>query len=383
MKTVLALDATECKEQIKKPQIFSETLSAWQSIVDTLSQIAHVPAALITHVYPGGIEVSAAANCSDPSGNPYHGGDSFQLGTSHYCEAVITTQQPLLIRNALQDPAWKNNPDVKIGMVFYYGIPILWPDGTSFGTLCILDAKEQEVTETILGIMQVFRKNIETGLELLCHKQEIEQQQERYLNTSWQLNTALENTVAALASALSWRDPYTTGHQQRVADLSVQIAMKLGLSDSAQHGLYLGASIHDIGKIYVPAEILSRPGKLSKPEFEMVRSHTTVGAEIVGDIQFPWPIQQMILQHHERLDGSGYPAGLTEDDIILEARIITVADVVEAMSSHRPYRSALGLDVALDAVKAGCGVLYDADVVAACDRVFRDDHYQLQAVGNN
>jgi HD-GYP domain-containing protein (c-di-GMP phosphodiesterase class II) len=108
-----------------------------------------------------------------------------------------------------------------------------------------------------------------------------------------------------------------------------------------------------------------------------------VGAEIVGDIQFPWPIQQMILQHHERLDGSGYPAGLTGDDIILEARIITVADVVEAMSSHRPYRSALGLDVALDAVKAGCGVLYDADVVAACDRVFRDDHYQLQAVGNN
>ncbi|MDZ7753123.1 MAG: PAS domain S-box protein [Gammaproteobacteria bacterium] len=192
-----------------------------------------------------------------------------------------------------------------------------------------------------------------------------------------QLFQAMESTVSAISQAMEMRDPYTAGHQMRVARLAVAIGGAMGLSGSILNGLDFGGRIHDIGKIYIPAEILSRPGRLPPEEFALIKNHTTAGHLIIRDIDFPWPVAEMALQHHERLDGTGYPKGLEGDDIILEARIIAVADVVEAMTNHRPYRPALGLEQALDEVRAGRGVAFDADVVDACVALFEDGGFTL------
>ncbi len=191
------------------------------------------------------------------------------------------------------------------------------------------------------------------------------------------LRAALGDTIRALALAVEARDPYTAGHEQRVADLCVAIGTELDLPAERLEGLRLGALVHDIGKIYVPAEILNRPGRLSKPEFEMIKSHPEVGYGIVKDIDFPWPIAEMVRNHHERLDGSGYPRGLKGEAIDLESRILAVADVVEAISAHRPYRAALGIDKALEEVLRQRGTCFDAAVVDACVRLFREKGFSL------
>lgn len=193
-----------------------------------------------------------------------------------------------------------------------------------------------------------------------------------------QLEQALVQTIQAVAVAMEKRDPYTSGHQQRVALVAEKIAIEMGLDEDVIEGLRLGASIHDIGKIYVPAEILTRPGKITDNEFEIIKTHSMVGWEIMKDINFPWPVSDMILQHHERLDGSGYPNGIKGDEIILEARIIAVADVVEAMASHRPYRAGLGMGEAIKEIKAHAGTSYDADVVAACVSLVEEKGFTLK-----
>lgn len=349
-----------------KPAVDQKLRQAWQKIVDMLAEFVNVPAALVMQVHPTQIEVFSTSKSVFK--NPYEQGETAELGHGLYCETVLRSHTPLLVPNALNDPNWDQNPDIKLGMIFYYGVPILWPDGTSFGTLCILDHQERQLANWAQDLIQVLRKSIESGLEILY----IQQQN---MQVTLQLNDVLESTITALVSALACRDPYTAEHQKRVADLTIKIADRMGLEQQLYRGLYLGAAIHDVGKIYVPSEILNRPGKLSAPEFEIIKSHPMVGAQIVKDIEFPWPIQNIILQHHERLDGSGYPQGLAGTDILLEARILAVADVVEAMSSHRPYRSALGLDVALASVRAGRGIIYDADVVDACLELFERDNY--------
>ncbi len=185
------------------------------------------------------------------------------------------------------------------------------------------------------------------------------------------LRKALEGTVHALAATAEMRDPYTAGHQRRVAELASAIAKEMGLPREQIEGIHMAGLIHDIGKISVPAEILSKPSKLNKMEMDLIKTHSQVGYDILKGIDFPWPIAEIVLQHHERLDRSGYPQGLKDDEILLEARILAVADVVEAMSSHRPYRPALGIDAALDEIKKGKGRLYDPNVVDACLAVFK------------
>ena len=193
------------------------------------------------------------------------------------------------------------------------------------------------------------------------------------------LRAALEQTIHVIAETVDQRDPYTAGHERRVADLCVRIAQKLGLSADRTHGLHLAASIHDLGKIGIPAEILSKPGLLTPPQFNLLKEHAQLGYDILKNVAFPWPIADIVLQHHERLDGSGYPHGLKADAISFEARILAVADVVEAMSSHRPYRAARGVEVALDEVLAQRGTLYDAQIADACARIFREDGYEFPA----
>jgi PAS domain S-box-containing protein len=191
------------------------------------------------------------------------------------------------------------------------------------------------------------------------------------------LSLSLEQTIEVIAETVDHRDPYTAGHQRRVADLCVAIAGRLGLSSKETQGLRLAAGIHDLGKIGIPAEILANPGRLTENQYNLLKEHAQLGYEIVKNVQFPWPIAQMILQHHERLDGSGYPRGLKADEILLESRILAVADVVEAMSSHRPYRASRGIDDALDEVESQSGALYDPEAVEACVNLFRREGYRF------
>jgi len=183
------------------------------------------------------------------------------------------------------------------------------------------------------------------------------------------LRKTIGAAIRTLAATVEMRDPYTAGHQQRVADLARKIAREMSLDNDKVLGLGLASVIHDIGKISVPAEILSKPTKLTSIEFSLIQSHSQAAYDILKDMEFPWPIAEIVYQHHERLDGTGYPRGLKGEEISLEALIIAVADVVEAMSSHRPYRPGLGIDAALEEIKKNRGILYDPDAVDACLRL--------------
>jgi putative nucleotidyltransferase with HDIG domain len=176
------------------------------------------------------------------------------------------------------------------------------------------------------------------------------------------------------------RDPYTSGHQHRVASLARAIAGEIDISSDQAEGVYMAAAIHDIGKISLPAEILSKPVKLSDIEVQMIQAHSQVGYDILKNIDFPWPIAEIVLQHHERMDGSGYPNKLVGDEILLEARIVGVADVVETMASHRPYRPSIGLDKALEEIAHNKTVLYDSQVVDACLSLFSEKGYELPSL---
>lgn len=204
---------------------------------------------------------------------------------------------------------------------------------------------------------------------MLVHTGDLKQRIKEGEEAQLALERALEGTIAAVASTIEVRDPYTAGHQRRVADIAVAIGRELGLPAHRLKGLQVAGTIHDIGKIAVPAEMLTRPGRLSALEFDIIRGHARDGAEIIKEVRFPWPVADMVLHHHERMDGSGYPDGLKGEEILFEARILAVADVVEAIASDRPYRAALGLDVALREISAGRGTKFDAAVVDACLRL--------------
>jgi len=190
-----------------------------------------------------------------------------------------------------------------------------------------------------------------------------------YVNTErkwYETEKAVNGVIHAVSLMMASRDPYTASHQRRVAELARYIANRMGLSEWQITGVYVAGLLHDVGKVAVPAEILSKSGKISQYEYSIIKCHSRLGYDILNKTNFPWPVNTAILQHHERLNGSGYPAGASGREIIIEARILGVADVVEAMSSHRPYRPSLGLGAALGEIAAKRGVLYDPQVVDAC-----------------
>ncbi len=205
--------------------------------------------------------------------------------------------------------------------------------------------------------------------ENITQRKEAEDSLKRSLE---QVQKATQGIIQAVVLAVEMRDPYTSGHQKRVADLAHSMAVELGLPPEEIEAIRMASVVHDLGKISIPAEILSKPAKLSDIEFSLIKEHPNSGYNILKDIEFPFPVAQIVLQHHERLNGSGYPLGLIKDQILTEAKIIAVADVVEAISSHRPYRPALGIDAALEEIEKNKGVLYDADAVDACLRLFRE-----------
>jgi response regulator RpfG family c-di-GMP phosphodiesterase len=191
------------------------------------------------------------------------------------------------------------------------------------------------------------------------------------------LQETLDGLVRVVALSVETRDPYTSGHQRRVAELAVAIGEEMRLTSDQLKGVGMAGMIHDLGKLSIPAEILSKPGRLNDMEFTLIKGHSKTGYDILKDIEFPWPIAEVVYQHHERINGSGYPRGLKGEEILLEAKILAVADVVEAMASHRPYRPALGIEAALDEIKKNRGVLYDLQAADACLAVFRNGEFKL------
>lgn len=284
---------------------------------------------------------------------------------------AIKTKQPFIMKDITNDP--KFGPWRKEAMKRDYGSSIAVPlvhMGEVIGTLTAYAEKKDAFGDKEVNFLSEVASDIAMGIKSL----RLEVQLKEALES---LKKTLEGTVNALGSALSKRDPYTAGHQQRVSQLACFIARKIMLSEEQVEGLRVAGLLHDIGKIYVPAEILSKPGRLTESEFNIMKTHPQVGYDILKTVEFPWPVALTILQHHERLNGSGYPDGLSGEAIILEAKILGVADVVEAMSSHRPYRPALGLDKALKEISTNRAILYDPRVVDICLLIFEKNKFQF------
>ena len=241
-------------------------------------------------------------------------------------------------------------------------------DDSVLGALSIASEEVAGFEDEELSLLEELAGDLAFGLQVLRTR-------DARAKAEAKLRGSLETTIEAIAATVERRDPYTAGHERRVSVLAVAIGRELSLSEDVIEGLRVGSMIHDLGKIQVPAEILAKPTRLSAIEFELVKAHPQTGYDILKGIDFPWPVAQMVLQHHERLDGSGYPNGLRGDAIILEARVMAVADVVEAMASHRPYRAGLGVDKALTEIESGRGRLYDAAAVDACLHLFREKRF--------
>jgi PAS domain S-box-containing protein len=239
--------------------------------------------------------------------------------------------------------------------------------GNTLGWLEVYSFPWRNHEGKIIGVINYLRD--------ITYRLQIEEEREESLI---KVKKTLEGTVTALASLAEKRDPYTAGHQQRVAQLACAIAQEMKLPPNVVEGLKVIGSLHDIGKMTIPADLLCKPYQLNEYEFNIIKVHPKNAFDILKDIEFPWPVAQAVFQHHERLNGSGYPSGASGNDIILEARILAVADVTEAITSHRPYRPALGLEKALEEISKNRGLLYDQNIVDACLTLFRKRSFDFK-----
>ena len=305
--------------------------------------------------------------------NDEHGmgpsGMAIRSGVPQVCQNLTTEAQFL---------PWRDNA-IKQGYLSSISVPLVdWIETSKvFGLLTAYSSEINAFTQSEIDLLVELASDVTYGLHTLqtrlAHNLAVEKNNLQLV----QLKKGLEGTVQAICRMVEMRDPYTAGHQTRIALLASAIALKIGLSDDKITAIRFASELHDLGKIQVPAEILSKPGKLSAIEHTLINIHPQAGYDVLKDIDFPWPIAEMVLQHHERLDGSGYPQGLKGDEIMLEARIISVADVVEAMISHRPYRAGLGLEAALDEIITKRGSHFDPQVVDACVSLFREQAFSF------
>ncbi len=278
--------------------------------------------------------------------------------------AAIRTGKPVVRKSIETDPQpnpWRAE-GLKRGHKSSIAVPLIHQDEV-IGVLKVYAGKEDAFKTKEIEFFTQVARDIAVGVKSLRLEQGLEQSVRRLRDMMWQ-------TVESISTISEIRDPFKPGHQRRTTQLACAIARELGLDNQRIEGCRVTGFLHDIGKIGVPAELLSKPGKLSKYEMSIIQTHVQVGYDILKNIDFPWPVAQIVLQHHERVNGSGYLAGLTGPEILLEAKILAVADVVEAMATHRPYRPALGLDKAMEEISKNKGILYDPEVVEACVKLF-------------
>ena len=283
-----------------------------------------------------------------------------------------------ITRDVRDNPAFASVKELvaRPGYVSNLALPLL--DGKRvIGAMSIFASEADAFDDAEVLLLQELADDLAYGITTLRTREERDRIAYAHKHHEAILRKSLEDSIQAIAKAVEMRDPYTSGHQKHVAELAMALAREMGLSEERIHGLRLAGVVHDLGKISIPAEILTKPGKLTPIEFMLIQGHAQAGYEILKDIDFPWPIATVVWQHHERLDGSGYPQGLKGDDILLESKIIAVADVVETMASHRPYRPTLGIDAALQEIERGRGIQYDPAVADACLKLFREGRYAL------
>jgi len=281
---------------------------------------------------------------------------------------VLASGKPLWIDDVTTDPSYlRASQAQEAGLRAGFGIPVI----TRKGLAAILVFYCTEAGPENYDLVKLTSSAaVQLGWLLLCKQTEDELRHSQQM-----LQQAVSGTISALATTREMRDPYTAGHARRVAELAFAIARAMEFTENQMAGVRMAGYLHDVGKIVVPAEILAKPGKISEYEFGIIKTHALAGHEILRTIDFPWPIAEATFAHHERLDGSGYPRGLKEGDILTEARILAVADTVEAMASHRPYRPSLGTEKAIQQVKQSRGRLYDARVVDVCVDLFKTGRF--------
>lgn len=291
---------------------------------------------------------------------------------------AIRIGEPVVNENTSENPdilLWREEL-LKRGFNSSVALPLIY-EKEILGVLTIYSSEIETFDRSEIDRLMGLANDLAYGIFALRTRIErIEAGKEIELHVD-KLQKALSGTIEVVASTVEVRDPYTAGHQRRVATLARAIAEEMDLSDNQIEGIFMAGVVHDLGKIYVPAEILSKPSRLNDIEFSLIRTHSQVGYDLLKTIDFPWPIAQIVHQHHERLNGSGYPQGLSADEILIEAKIICVADVVEAMASHRPYRPARGVDVALEHIDEESGNLYDSTAVNTCLRLFSEKRFQF------
>lgn len=253
-------------------------------------------------------------------------------------------------------------------------------------TQAVKNGAHDYITKPVSKEMLV--KTVRNALEhkrLLDNKRQLEAENAEYRENleklvekrTKALQEAMHATISTIASVLELRDPYTAGHERKVGNLAVEIGRKMKLSKKQIECIYVAGYLHDIGKISVPAEILSKPGKLSDIEYEIIKTHVKCGYDVLKKVKLPWPVAEVVYQHHERIDGSGYPRGLKGNEMKVESKIMAIADVIEAMTSHRPYRPGLGLDIALEEIESNSGKTYDEKAATAALDLFRNDKYKI------
>jgi response regulator RpfG family c-di-GMP phosphodiesterase len=282
-------------------------------------------------------------------------------------------EKPVVADDLVNNPAYLPWREIARtwGLESAAAVPLI-ADGEVTGVLAIYSGQRHAFDEETTGFLAEFANDIAIGV----HSLRLDKNLHATLD---HLRSSMDSTVEAIARMVELRDPYTAGHEHRVGQLAAAIGNEMGLPERQVEGLGVIGHLHDIGKIAVPAEILSKPTRLTQIEFDMVKAHAQSGYDILKDLEFPWPVAQAVLQHHERLDGSGYPQGLDAAEIILEARILMVADVVEAMTNHRPYRSSLGLEEAMAEITANRGRLYDGQVVDTCISLFAEKGFRFES----
>ena len=346
----------------------NSTMEFFQSACDLLSQLEPIKFVWIGRVDSGSYNVTPAAQSGD--GSDYLSAITIAWDDSLYGSGTvgnaIRSGKLCVVEDIESDTCfepWKEEA-LKRGYFSTVALP-LRHEGEVIGVIQLYSWKKDAFKQEELDFLTEVSHDITIGIRSFSLEGELQQKLEHVQKT-------LSKTVEAITRMTEIRDPYTSGHQQRVAKLACAIAKEMSLSKQQIEGIRVTGLLHDIGKIAVPVEILTKPGRLSEFEFNIIKTHPNVGYEIVKGIEFPWPVAQAVLEHHERFDGSGYPAGLSGEKIILEAKILGVADVVEAMSSHRPYRPALGLEKALEEILQKRGLLYDPNVVDSCERVFKE-----------
>ena len=292
---------------------------------------------------------------------------------------AIRTGQVCICDDILTDPTfapWRDKAH-QWGLASSVSLPLKMYNRT-FGVLNISASEPAAFDKEEIKLLTELAADLAYGIMSLRTGVERSKAERELYHSLEKLRKTIRGIIQAVAITVEMRDPYTAGHQRRVASLSLAIAKEMNLPEDKIEAIHMAAIVHDLGKISIPAEILSKPGRLADVELSLIRTHSQVGYNILSTIEFPWPIAQIVLQHHERLDGSGYPQGLTGVSLLLEAKILSVADVVEAMASHRPYRPSLGIDKALEEITQKAGVLYDPDIVNACLKVFREKDFQFE-----